>query len=138
MNHKFPFRIFSHQLLDLDNARFKQVSGGLPNGDYELIIRPKPNWNTEQMRKFFHGPVRDFIRAKERESGSVKSREEVKSDLKLIYGPRVDKKIGDKVVQVCKSTGDFTYKEYTQFLKDIDAFCQHNYEEGLPLCEEVD
>ena len=90
------------------------------------------------MRKYFHGPIRAFIEAQERNRGSSKGKEEIKSDLKQIYGPRVDRMIGKKIVTVPKSTGDYTFDDYVKFINDIDAFCMDNYGCGIPPAEQVD
>ena len=104
----------------------------------ELLLRKKINWDVAQMRKFFHGPVRAFIEELERKRGSSKGKEEIKADLKEIYGPREKRTLGGKEFTFLKSTGDYDFDEYLKFLCDIDAFCMENYECGLPPAEQVE
>ena len=139
MNHKFPFRIFCHQLLDLDNMRFKQVSGSLPDGDYELILRPKTLWNTEQMRKYFHGPVRKHFVDGYRNLGINKTADNVKRDIKDKYGSQEDKKLPNgKIVRELKSTGDYTREDYIELLKGANLLSIDHLECELPPAEMVD
>ena len=136
--YKFKMKMFKGEPIEFDLKRWQATRRGLPNGDYEIIIRQAKEWDTERMRKYLHGPALKHVRDCERESGSSKSVQIIKHELKLLYGPREESKIGAKVVQKLKSTNDYTRAEYIQFLSDVDAFCKDEYQCGLPPAEEVE
>lgn len=139
MNHKFRFRIFSHQMLDLDNARFKQVCSGLKDGDYELILRPKPNWDTDQMRKYFHGPVLKHFMDGYRNLGINMNKPAMKDELKGKYGARVITGIGHgKTIVTVKSTADYTTEDYKELLKGANLLSIDHLECELPPAEQVE
>ncbi len=134
--NKWQYTTVSHIITGFDWDEFKLAMLEYEEG--EVLLRKKIEWDVTQMRKYFHGPVRKFIEAQERNRGSSKGKEEIKSDLKQIYGPRVNRMIGKKIITVLKSTGDYTFDEYVTFLNDIDVFCMDNYGCGLPPAEEVE
>ncbi len=108
------------------------------NGNGELIDREEIRWDTDQMRKFFHGPVLEMIEGIERNAGNTDGKAQIKADFKALYGPWVERKIGKKIIQTLKSTGDYTFDEYCKFLKDINAFCMENYQCEIPPAEQVE
>ena len=139
MNHKFKFRIFSRQMLDLDNARFKQVCRGLPDGDYELILRPAMNWDTDQMRKYFHGPVLKHFMDGYRNLGINISKPDMKHELKYRYGVAVDKVVATgKYMSELKSTSEYTKDEYKELLKGANLLSIDHLECELPPSEQVE
>ncbi len=144
MNHKFTFKVFNKQETDFDWVRFGQVKNALPDGDYELILREKPTWDTDQMRKYFHGPVLKFIQEQFKKCGYMFGKNDIKENLKSDFGPHVKMKADDHAKYfrnsggMVKSTSEYDFKTYTQFLNDINAWCIECFECGLPIAEEVD
>jgi len=136
--YKFPMTIFKGQVTKFDLARYQSTRKLLADGEWEILIRRKISWDTDQMRKYFHGPVLEMVRDCERAQGRSTSKEQIKIELKTLYGPVEDKVIGTKTIKVLKSTGDYTRAEYKEFLKDINAFCVENYQCELPPAEQVE
>ena len=134
--NKWQYRTVNRTIQDIDWDEFKLAM--LDYAEGEILLRKKIEWNTEQMRKYFHGPVRQFVEAQERQRGSSKGLAEIKADFKQIYGPKEDRMIGKRIIRANKSTGDYTFAEYTKFLNDIDAFCMENYMCGIPPAEQVE
>ena len=138
MIYKFPLTIFKGQVTKFDHDRYLQTRKNLPDGEWEVLIRKVIKWDTDQMRKFFHGPVLEMIEGIERNAGNTDGKAQIKADFKALYGPWVERKIGKKIIQTLKSTGKYTFAEYKKFLKDINAFCIENYDCELLPAEEVD
>ncbi len=134
--NKWQYRTIANTVQDFDWDEFKLAM--LDHAEGEVLLRKKIEWDVTQMRKYLHGPVRAFIEAQERSRGSSKGKEEIKSDLKQIYGPYEDRMLGRKIVRGPKPTADYTFAEYTKFLNDIDAFCMENYGCGIPPAEKVE
>ena len=59
--YKFPMTIFNRQITSMDWGKFKRCISGLGDGEHEVILRPKVNWDVAQMNKYFHGPVRQHF-----------------------------------------------------------------------------
>lgn len=134
--NKWQYRTVNRTVQDMDWDEFKLAMLEFEEG--EVLLRKKIEWDVTQMRKYFHGPVRHFVEAQERQRGSSKGVEEIKADFKQIYGPKEDRMIGKKIIRADKSTAHYTFVEYTKFLNDIDAFCMDNYGCGIPPAEQVE
>jgi hypothetical protein len=122
-----------------DPERLALLKGRLKEGvDYEMVIREKPRWDTDAMRKYFHGPVLKFVNEQFKGVGCIYSKDELKSFLKASFGPYQDVPTGKVKIHIPKSTSEYDFKTYTQFLKDIDSWCMDCFGAGLPLAEEVE
>jgi len=137
MIYKFPMTIFKGQVTAFDLARYTDTRKKLPDGDWEILIRKAVKWDTDQMRKYFHGPVLEMVEGCERNQGRSTSKNQLKIDLKTLYGPMEDTVVGTKTIRVLKSTADYTFDEYRDFLKNINAFCIENYQCEIPPAEQV-
>ena len=137
MINKFPFKV-ENKIMVMDWTKFRLLTANLnPLKEYELIVREKPRWDTDQMRKYFHGPVLKFIQEQFKVLGHIYGKDEIKELLKGLFGSK--KVLGiAKGIWVCKSTAEYDFKTYTQFLKDINAWCIECFECELPLAEEVE
>ena len=123
----------------MDWDKFKRAIASCNHVEYEIILRKKPSYNVEQMRKYFHGPVRSFIKKELNNYGQVLDVNEIKEDLKEKFGPKVDHKtLFGVVIQVPKSMAHYTRDEYKQFLKDISDWCKDALHCDLPASEEVE
>ncbi len=138
MAYKFPLTIFKGQVTKFDHDRYLRTRKSLPDGEWEVLIRKAIKWDTDQMRKYFHGPVLEFVEGCERNQGRSTSKAQIKIELKTLYGPMEEKTIGTKIIQILKSTADYTFDEYCKFLKDINAFCMENYQCEIPPAEQVE
>ncbi|KKK66188.1 hypothetical protein LCGC14_2966600 [marine sediment metagenome] len=138
MIYKFPLTIFKGQVTKFDHDRYLRTRKGLPDGEWEVLIRKAIKWDTDQMRKYFHGPVLEFVEGCERNQGRSTSKAQLKIDIKTLYGPMEDAIVGTKKIQVLKSTGDYTFDEYKNFLNNINAFSMENYNCEIPPAEQVD
>ncbi len=134
--NKWQYKTVARTVQDFDWDEFQLAMLDFEEG--EILLRKKIEWDVTQMRKYFHGPILKFMEAQERQRGSSKGKEEIKSDLKQIYGPREDRMLGKKVVSGIKSTSEYTFDEYVKFINDIDAFCMENYGCGIPPAEKVE
>ena len=129
--NKFPVQVASGQMIGFDKDRFTQMLRTAKDGDYEILFRKKVDWNTDQMRKYFHGPVLEFIREQFKVLGSLYSKGQVKEFLKSEYGDK------DKM-SVPLSTSAYDRDRYIKFLKDINLWCIECFECELPPSEEVE
>ncbi len=107
----------------------------IPDGkQMELIYREKILWDIARMRKFFEGPVIDFIKNQFNELGHAYSKPEIRHFLKLKFlGTTEDDPLGIPI-----STTTLDFKKFTAFLKDIDNWCKDLFGCGLPEPESVD
>ncbi len=134
MNYKLPFKMSNHQTLEFDQIGFLEIKSSLPDGEYEMIIRPKMRWDTDQMRKYFHGPVLGFVVDQFKVLGHVYTKEDIKQYLKMSFG---------KTEIVCgnampKSMSEYDFKTYTKFLNDINDWCIDIFECELPCAEQIE
>ena len=134
--NKWQYQTVHRTVQGFDWDEFKLAMLDFEEG--EVLLRKKIEWDVTQMRKYFHGPVLAFVEAQERQQGSSKGKEEIKSHLKIIFGPYEDYMFAGKLVNGPKSTANYTFAEYTKFLNDIDAFCMDNYGCGIPPAEQVE
>ncbi len=105
----------------------------------ELLLRKEINWDTDQMRKFFHGPVRKFILEERRKQGNLMTADQLKDDLKQMYGPKVSRKnLSGMMVEEPKSTGDYTFDDYVDFLNSINLWCIEELGYEFPPAEKVE
>ena len=142
MNHKFQCKIYSGQMIDLDRDRFSQAIHAQKDGEYEIILRPKINWDVAQMRKYFHGPVLTFVQEQFKGVGCMYSKDQIKENFKYDFGPReevpVEKLAMRNTVGIAKSMAEYDFKTYTKFLNDINAWCIEAFQCELPTAEEVE
>ena len=102
--------------------------------DGEIIVREKIEWNTENMRKFLHGPVIRFLREQFKEKGTIKSKDDVKNWVKDEFLERVR----ENGFSFLRPTASLSRAEYIVLLKDIDAWCQEWFGCGIPEPEKIE
>lgn len=134
--NKWQYKTVAGTVQDMDFEEFKLAM--LDYAEGEILLRKKIEWDVTQMRKYFHKVVLAFVEAQERQRGSSKGKQEIKADLKQVYGVYGDTVMFGRKVTAPKSTANYTFAEYTKFLNDIDAFCMDNYGCGIPPAEKVD
>ena len=134
--NKWQYQTINRVVVGMDWDEFKLRMLDYPEG--EILLRKKIDWDVTQMRKYFYGPVLEFVEAQERGRGMSTGKQELKSRFKVVYGPYETFGLGKKVFNGPKSTGDYTFDEYVKFLNDIDAFCMDNYGCGIPPAEKVE
>lgn len=135
MNPKFKFIVTNGVVLmdDEVKARRTKYIRTLPDGIYEDIVRAEIKWDTDQMRKYFHGPVLKFVVEQFKVLGYAYGKEDVKHYLKDLCGLRTANKFN-----MLKSTSEYDFKTYVKFLNDINAWCITIFECELPPSDEVD
>ncbi len=119
---------------EFDFLRYGQTLKSLPDGDYELIIRKAIKWDTDKMRKYFHGPVLAFIQEQFKILGTVFGKDEIKLYLKSAFGPT-------KIVfgrNMPMSTAEYDFETYKKFLVDINDWCIECFKCELPPSDEVE
>ena len=90
------------------------------------------------MRKYFHGPVRAFILEELRKKPFLTTADQLKRDLKQLFGPKVNRVSLSGSIEEPKSTGDYTFKEYLDFLNRINEWCIEKLGYELPPAEKVE
>jgi len=106
------------------------------NGEYYFILFPKIKWNTDQMRKYFHGPVLKFILGELRKKPYFTTKDQLKDDFKKMFGPKTEKRDlkGDYIPL---STAEYSADEYQDLIKRIDEWCMEKLNTRVPTIEEV-
>lgn len=137
MNHKFQYKICNGQMVDMDWERFRQLKSSQPDGEYEILVRKQVNWDTDQMRKYFHGPALGFIVDQFRRLGSSVSKSQAKEYLKCEFGPALDIAHG-AIPSLPQSMSEYDFDTYKQFLTNVNAWCVECFECELPPAEQVE
>ena len=131
IRNKFQFETIAN-VIQIDRESLDASMRTLVRG--EVIVREKIDWNTDQMNKFFHGPVRKFLRQQFKEKGTIKSMDEVKTWAKEEFLGKVE----ENGFSFLRSSSSLGRSEYIEFLKDIDAWCQEWFGCGIPEPEQID
>jgi hypothetical protein len=135
--YKFPVQVHKQVIIGLDKPRWAQMMSGLKDGDYEILVRPKIEWDVEAMRNYFHGPALDFVREMLRKAKRIYSKKKIKEMLKEELGPFEHVMVGKGKIWDVKSTGDYTYEEYKKFLFDLNIWCVDCFGCELPPADEI-
>ena len=136
--NKFSYKCEKGAIFDLDWNDVKASMVQWEEG--ELIIRKKISWDTDQMRKYFHGPVLKFVVEQLKGCGHTYGKDEVKQYLKERFGGKqeVSSSVTGKVFRIPASTAEYDFKKYTDFLNDINAWCIECFLCELPPAEQVE
>lgn len=139
--YKFQVMITAGQMhMDDDvRARMTKVTRGAKDGPYELLLRPQIKWDTDQMRKYFHGPVLKFLVEQFKVLGHVVSKDEVKQWAKERFGPtkEITLGIGSQTI-MAKSTAEWDFETYKGVLKNLNDWCANYMNCELPTAEEIE
>ena len=135
--NKFKFQTVEGTITGIVWDDFKQAMVQFERG--EILIREEVDWDTHQMRKYFHGPVRAFILEELRKTGFNTTADQIKFDFKQMYGPKFNRVgLNGKTMTEPKSTADYNEKEYCEFLNRIDEWSMGKLGCGLPPAEKVE
>lgn len=126
---------FFKQLGGLTPYKMQAYLDTIPEGEeMELIFRKKIRWDIGRMRKFFEGPVVDFVKNQFNELGHSYGKPDIRQFLKAKFLGTV---VGDPIwTPISTTTLDF--EKWKGFLKDIDGYCMDTFSCGLPEPESVD
>ena len=107
-----------------------------------LIVRPRPGFDVEGMRNYFHGPMLDWICKEVKEMGIRTSREEMRDELKRRFiGVDDDGKtlsIADTLEVKTKGDTRDPEQKYKEFLNDVRLWCIDTLGSEPPPPDEVD
>ncbi len=135
--NKWQYETVDRVIIGLDWTQLKYAMMEHERG--EILLRKEISWDTDQMRKFFHGPVRAFILEELRKTGLLMTADQLKDDFKLMYGPKVSRKnLSGQMVEEPKSTSDYTFDDYLEFLNSINLWCVQNLGFEYPAAEKVE
>jgi len=101
----------------------------------ELIIRDKISWDIGQMRKFFEGPVCNFIRELYAEKGMATGKGDIREALKAKFLGWTEDKFR---LRQPISTTTLDFNGFKDFLKQINDWCMDEFQCGLPEPENED
>jgi len=137
---KFPFKkldkyhwwqCFGDLKIDLVSQYLQTIKTG---EDMELIVRKKISWDTSRMRRYFEGPVVDFVRDRYADTGNAVGKGVIREALKAKFlGFTEEHGLSTPV-----STISLTRPKWTEFLNDINAYCQSEFGCWLPETDNVD
>ncbi len=147
---KFPFNKCSRVILwdcfgELDTARLATYIGSIKDGKkMELIIREKIDWNADQMKKYFEGPVVDFFVERYRDEGVAFGKGDVREGLLgRFLGWTEANEFGQKhalsrTTLDAPKDGKCPRTRWIEFLRDINAYCMDRFHCELPSANNVD
>lgn len=124
---KLRIKITNGQM-ELDRQSLSTHLATMKDGPYDLIIRPEIKWDVDKMRKYFHGPVINFVKSMFHEIGHGYSKNQVKEYMKSEHG-KTDK------MGLPASTSTYTFEDYKKFLNDINVWCIECFKIGIPPSE---
>jgi len=110
----------------------------LKDGKYYVVIYPVPDWTTDQQRKYFHGPVRDFVMKLFKGNGYVTTKGQIKEDFKCMFGRHKDVQTLQGKKNEPVSTSEYTKADYTELLDGINSYIQEKFHQPLPPPDSVE
>ena len=135
--NKWQYQTVEKVIIGLDWTQLKYAMMEHERG--EILIRKEIDWDVGQMRKFFHGPVRAFILEELRKNAFITTADQLKDDFKQMFGPKVSRKnLEGKMIEEPKSTSDYTFDEYLNFLNRINEWCVDKLGYEFPPAEKVE
>jgi len=135
--NKWQYQTVNKVIVGLDWTQVKYAMMEHERG--EILVRKEIDWDVGQMRKFFHGPVRAFILEELRKLGNLTTVDQLKADFKLMYGPKLTRKnLSGQTIEEPKSTSDYTFDDYLDFMNSINLWCVQNLGFEFPPAEKVE
>ena len=147
---KFPFKkkagvVIWDAFNDLDFELLKKFMGNIPDGKrMEMIIRAEIVWNADQMKKYFEGPVVDFVQKCYNQEGKVIAPSSIRDGLKGMFIGWTEPNEFGQVFPLSRKELD-TPKDgvsprnrWKQFLRNIDSYCMDRFGHGLPTHDNTD
>lgn len=147
---KFPFKI-QHKIAiwecldEIDQAKLTAYLDSFKEGqDMELIIRKKIDWNATQMKRYFEGPVVNFVQELYAQQGKAIGEGLVREGLLgMFLGWSKTNEFGVKHVLSrteldAPKDGKTPRERWIKFLKDIDAWCMDEFGCSLPSADNAD
>lgn len=120
-------------------ARWTKATRQSKDGFYDVLLRPQICWDTDAMRRFFHGPCLKFLVEQFKGLGHVTSKDEAKHWVKSKFGPTKDVKLGvGSTMTVPKSTAEWDFETYKGVLRNLDEWCMNYLNCNLPTAEEIE
>lgn len=140
--NKFTGRVVNNIVIEFDHTEFFDSLRQHP--EFEVFIRPKQKWDTGRMNRYFHGPVLAFVVEQFKILGYVFTKDQIKENLKLDFGPKEE--ISLEMQQrgfrnsagIAKSTASYDFKTFTEFLNSINDWCVECFGFELPPSEQVE
>jgi len=102
--------------------------------EMEIIIREKAPWDIGRMRKFFEGPVVNFVKDRYADIGVAMGKGDVREALKAKFLGFTE----EHGLRVPVSTTSLTKPGWKDLLTDIDHWCMDEFGCGLPEAENTD
>jgi len=137
---KFPFKKANRADVwecfgQLDQVMLASYLDGIREGeDMELIVRKKISWDVSRMRKYFEGPVVDFVRDRYADTGMARGRGDIREALKQKFLGYTE----EYNLRIPVSTTTLTRPKWREFLDDINHYCMDTFGCGLPEADNVD
>lgn len=131
-------------LKGLDTAKLLHYLGTLrPGTKMHLIVRPRPGFNVEGMRNYFHGPMLDWVLDRiHNQLGIPCSRVEIRDEFKkkFIGVNEEGKPLSIAKTLEIKVEGDPRDPEtkYKEFLTDVRQWCIEVFNDEPPWPDECD
>ena len=122
----------------LDGGKLRQYADTLPDGEYEIIIRPKSKWDVDKMRKFLHGPVIDFLITQFKQQGNVFTKPQLKEWIKSEFGPHHYSELPGSSITLPISSSEWTFDTYKGVLQDLNDWCADAFGCELPAADDIE
>lgn len=104
----------------------------------EIVLRERPRWGVDQMRKYLHGPATKFIISQFKDIGYVVSTQWVHNFIRDEFLDKTTKEVGGKIISVPVSSESIGRDRYIQWTRDINDWCIAAFGVGLPPAEKVE
>ena len=137
---KFPFQKLHKIALwdcfgELDTGKLALFMVNIKDGEeMELIVRKKINWDISHMRRFFEGPVVDFVRDRYADIGVPLGKGDIREALKTKFLGYTE----EHGLRTPISTTTLTRPKWKEFLQDINHWCMDEFGCGLPEADNAD
>ncbi len=122
----------------LKNLDWKRLDAYLdtikPDEKMELIIRKEISWDTSRMRRFFEGPVCQFVADRFGDVGISRGKGDIREALKLKFLGYTE----EYGIKTPMSTTSLTRPKWIEFLRAINEHCMDEFGCSLPEADETD
>lgn len=147
---KFPFKKTNRTALweqfdEINSDLIEKFMAGIPEGKkMEMFIREEIVWDAEQMKKYFEGPVVDFVQQCYSHDGNAIGKGVVREGLKGMFIGWTEPNQFGQVFPLSRTEldkpkdGKSPRKRWKEFLTAINDYCMQRWGYPLPTYENTE
>ncbi len=120
------------------------IASKKPGKKMEIIIREAPDWTTDQMKKYFEGPVVSFVQDCYAHRGIALGEGVIREGLKAKFIGWTEPNVFGQRFALSRTEldkpkdGKSSRERWIKFLKDISDYCKDEFHLELPSADDSD